>query len=353
MTEDDKRVDQQNEGHTTGDAHVGVSSPASKSEPIVLDERPDYYVRRSKTRFWFRRVVFPLICIFAVLGAYYAFDYLSKRQSPANEEDDSLWSLSHFTGKVADGKEGEVAERVMKIYSDMLGTPRPQTTTYLSADFRNVLMEVERAEKEGGCTILDHDLWTRADGTDYTMSLKSVTVASAERARAEVVVEGKMSHYFNQEAVVLMLVFSHGQWYVDDIVTAQGSEKLALKNMAEEVLASLSEQQERIDEEQNEPPVHILAFEGTIDTHETLRFTMRLYISQGAVSGEYATSNGDRVRCSLAGEMAADGTMVLHEYKNGISTGNYFDGCLEGSAFSGQYRNALGTTHFDFNAYLQ
>ena len=81
-------------------------------------------------------------------------------------------------------------------------------------------------------------------------------------------------------------------------------------------------------------------------------FNMYLTISEGNVEGEYDV-DGDGARYALSGEIDGEGARVLREYKNGVSSGRFFEGRLEGSSFVGQYKNSLGTSASDFRATVE
>lgn len=334
---------------------AGCSSSEEEEHDVVLGERPDYYVRKSRRAFWLRCILFTLACMVVTFAVYLIASFLKHgRHLPEKVLEEKTPLVSHTIEKNAHSDEGKVAERLEKIYHDMLGDSRPYALTYLSSDFRRVMIDVFKAERECECTILDHDLWTRTTGTDFTMQLKSVTMASEDRADAEVTVTGRLSHYFNQVSLVVMLLLEHGQWYVDDMLSSSGSEKNILRQQAEEVLSTLSRQEgERQEEVRHEAPMHTLRMRGAIDEWNDVDFDMYLTISEGNVTGEYDQVNGDGARFVLTGQLDEDGVMVLREYKNGIASGHFFEGRLEGNAFKGKYKNSLGTMEYDFNASLQ
>lgn len=323
---------------------------------LILEERPDYYVRKSRKGFWVRCMLFTMACILLTFVAYRVAVFVKSYQPlPRMGEDEPSLQVSYVVGQGTKADEAGVAKRLETIYDDMLGSSRPHALTYLSSDFKQVMMNVFRAEKECGCTLLDHDLWTRTTGIDFTMQLKSVTMTSDDRASADLTVTGQLGHYFNQASLVVSLLFEHGQWVVDDMVTSNGSEKVTLRQKAEEVLSTLREEENlnRVEEVSNDAPVHTLKMRGTIADRKTVAFNMYLTISQGSVTGEYDQTNGDGARYVLTGQIEGDGTMVLQEYKNGMSSGRFFEGRLEGDAYKGKYKNSSETTDCDFNAYLQ
>lgn len=318
---------------------------------LILEERPDYYVRKSKRTFWKRCILFPLVCIAVTFAIYRFVCFINNDRRVPGSGDDSSSQVSSAIGQGASGKEGEVAQRLVKIYDDMLGDSRPIAITYLSADFRQVMMGVLKAEQECGCTLLDHDLWARTTGIDHSMQLKSVTSTAEDRMSAEVTVKGLLGHYFNQESLVVMLLLEHGQWMVDDMLASYGSEKEMLRKKTEEVLSMLSEENKTPEEKvRNNPPVHSFRLRGCME--ESKIFNMYLTISEGRVEGEYDVES-DGSRYELTGEIDGEGTMLLREYKNGVSSGRLFEGRLEGNVYVGKYRNSLGTKSSDFKATLQ
>ena len=320
----------------------------------ILGERPDYYVRRSKRACWMRYVLFPLVCIAVAFAIYRFVRFINNVEQLPDMGDEPSSQVSYALGQGESGKEGEVAQRLAKIYDDMLGDSRLHPLTYLSSDFRQVMMDVLNAERECGCTLLDHDLWTRTTGSDHDMQIKSVTVATDDRASGEVMVKGKLGHYSNQETIVVMLFLENGQWMVDDMLTSYGSEKGMLRQKAEEVLSTLSEQErlERREDVRHDAPVHTLSLRGVLEERNLVNFDMYLTISEGSVKGE-CEIEGDGARYILTGEIDGDGAMVLREYKNGVFSGRFFEGRMEGNSYVGKYRNSLGTTSSDFKATLR
>ena len=321
---------------------------------LVLEERPDYYVRKSKRAFWTRCILFPLACIAMVFAVYRVVCFINNDRQAPDKVDVSNSVVSHAMAQGGIGKEEEVAIRLEKIYDEMLGDSRPYAFTYLSSDFRRVMLDVLKAEQESGSTILDHDLWARTAGSHHTMRIKSVTVATEDRASAEVMVQGMLGHYSNQESLMVMLLMEHGQWMVDDILTSSGSEKGMLGQKAEEVLSTLSEQErvEHREDVRRDVPWNALRLRGSMSEGNAKAFNMYLTISEGNVEGEYDV-DGDGARYALSGEIDGEGAMVLREYKNGVSSGRFFEGRLEGSSFVGQYKNSLGTSASDFRATVE
>ena len=321
---------------------------------VLLEERPDYYVRKSKRAFWTRCILFPLACIAVVFAVYRFVCFINNDRQVPDKVEESSSTVPYAMEQGKAGKEGEVAKRLEKIYNDMLGDSRPYALSYLSSDFRRVMLDVLRAEQESGSTLLDHDLWTRTAGTHHTVKVKSVTATTDDRASAEVMVRGELGHYSNQESLVVLLLMENGLWMVDDFVTSYGSEKGMLGQKAEEVLSMLSQQEsmEHREDVRRDAPWNALRLRGSMSDGSKKTFNMYLAISEGSVEGEYEI-DGDGVGYALSGEIDGEGAMVLREYRKGVATGRLFEGRLEGSTFVGQYRNTLGTTTRDFRATVQ
>ena len=234
----------------------------------------------------------------------------------------------------------------------MLSDSRPFNHTYLSEDFRSVVLAAQNVERAGGGDILDHDLWTQGCGTGCTIHPKAVTIKSQDKAAAELTVNGRWSHYFNSVNVSLQLLLEHGQWMVDDILTNHGSEKVAIKNRTDEAVATLLRQQrqQKNDLPIKETPVYDITLNGTLKGEHSLALNLHLIITGFTVTGEQTIEDGERT--FWEGDIDKSGRMVLRELKNGHPTNCLMDGVLKNGAYMGKYKSN-SHDEMDFKAYME
>ena len=62
---------------------------------LILEERPDYYVRKSKRAFWTRCILFPLACIAMVFAVYRVVCFINNDRQAPDKVDVSNSLVSH------------------------------------------------------------------------------------------------------------------------------------------------------------------------------------------------------------------------------------------------------------------
>lgn len=323
----------------------------------MLGERPNHYVKLPLQLRRRRHAFLAVSCLIVLLAIGLAYTWLTCHNHSTDAEETSIAPTDNLASKttndeVAETTEREVVRRVKKIYHDMLSDTRPFNHTYLSKDFRSVVLAAQKVERAGGGDILDHDLWTQGCGTGCTIQLKAATVESPDRATAEMTVSGRWSHYFNSVNVTLLLLLEHGQWMVDDILTNHGSEKTAIKTQTDEAIALLQQQENQL--KNNLPvedtPVHEITLNGTLKGKHNRKLNLHLIITDFTVTGDQTTEDGERT--TLEGEIDKNGRMVLRELKNGHPTNCWLDGVLKDGTYMGKYKS-YDHDEMDFKAYLE
>ncbi len=331
---------------------------SEKGHDVVLGERPNHYIRLPRQVRRRRRVFLAASILIVIMVLGLAHTWFTNQDDSSEAEEVTIAPMDNVASKtttideVAGTSEREVVERVKKIYHDMLSDTRPFNQTYLSEDFRSVVLAAQKVEKAGGGDILDHNLWTQGCGTGCTIQLKDAAVESHDRATAEVRISGRWSHYFNNVNVTLLLLLEHGQWMVDDILTNHGSEKAAIKTTTDEAVATLRQQQrlQKGDLPVEDTPMHEITLNGTLRGEHSQTLHMHLLITGFTVTGEQTTEDGERT--TWEGEIDRNGRMVLRELKNGHTTNNLMDGVLKNGAYMGKYKSN-SHDEMDFKAYME
>lgn len=220
QNEDNAESQQLQENTLPHDEPIHKSDRGSISDEELEDVSQSGEVKKdSKRNLW---IIIAIIGLFCIIGGYFAFSP-SNNSTTINDAEDS------------ENMDNEIFQRVTSIYNDVFNEQRSGDSDekYCSKSYKALVKEFSEAYENStidGILGPELDHWTVApEVSKPTMKIINITKKSNTDAVAKIHIDfgyddNKEDDYSGTD-VELKLVFENGDWYIDDYIIGDISER--------------------------------------------------------------------------------------------------------------------------------
>lgn len=123
-----------------------------------------------------------------------------------------------------------VIDRVKYIFKEVYENGIDGDSEFLSTEYMNLQKKEQEVTPEGEIGFIDYNHWIQAqDDNNPSMMVLSAEILS--EAKASVKIKIKPNSFSDEQSdVELVLIYERGDWYIDDFIGIEGSEKQGLKD---------------------------------------------------------------------------------------------------------------------------